>query len=105
MFSEYTHVPTRNGPVLTVSQIIKLVMSSAAEAEISGLFICAKAIVQLRHTIINMGWSQPKSPIQCDNSNAVGVANDTTIKRKTKSMNMQYHLLRCREAQLQFRFF
>ena len=48
MLSADTPVPTINGPVLTVAQIIKFVMSSAAEAEISSLFICAKAMVQIR---------------------------------------------------------
>ena len=41
MLSENTPVPSINGPVLTIAQIIKSVMSSAAEAELSGLFICA----------------------------------------------------------------
>ena len=91
MLSEDTPVPTRNGPIINVSQIIKFVMSYAAEAEIAGLFICAKAMVQLRQTLINMGWPQPKSNIQCDNSNVVGVAKDTINQHKTKTMNMQYH--------------
>ena len=105
VLSEDTPVPTRNVPFLTVAQIIKFIMSSAAEADISCLFVCAKAMFQLRQTLIDMGWPQPKSPIQCDNYTSVGVDNDTIIKRKTKTTNMQYHWLRCREAQLQFRFF
>jgi hypothetical protein len=32
-------VPTFNGPILTISQIIKFVASSAAEAELAGLYI------------------------------------------------------------------
>ena len=36
---------------------------------------------------------------------AVGVDNDTIIQQKTKTMKMQYHWLRCREAQGKFRFF
>ena len=39
MLSENTPVPSLNGPVLTIAQIIKNVMSSAAEAELSGLFV------------------------------------------------------------------
>ena len=39
MLSENTPVPSLNGPVLTIAQIIKNVMSSAAEAKLSGLFI------------------------------------------------------------------
>ena len=94
MLSEDTPVPTSNYPVLTVSKIINFVMSSAAGAKIAGLFICAKAMVTLRNTLIIMGWTQPKYPIQCDNSTAVGVSNNTIIKRKTKTMNMKYHWLR-----------
>ena len=79
MISEYTPVPTSNSPVLTVAQIIKFVMSSAAKEKIAGLFICAKAMVPLRNTLIKMGWPQPKATTQCDNSTAVGVSNNTTI--------------------------
>ena len=105
MLSEDTHVPTRNGHVLTAPQIIKFVMSSDAKAEISGLFVYAKAKVQIHYTLIEMGWPCLKYPIQCDNFATVGVNNDTNIQRKTKTINMQYHLLRYREAQGQFRFF
>jgi hypothetical protein len=105
MLSEDAPVPTYNGPVLTVAQIIKTVMSSAAEAELGGLYICAKEMVPLRQSLIEMGWPQPRSPIQCDNSTAIGVANQTIIPRKTKSMDMQFHWLRCRDSQGQFRYF
>ena len=54
-------------------------MSSAAEAELAGLFICAKEMVSLRKVLNEMGWPQPKSLIQCDNSTSVVVANQTII--------------------------
>ena len=47
---------------------IKFVMSSAAEAELAALFMTAKEMVPLRQTLIEMGWPQPKSPIQTDSS-------------------------------------
>ena len=37
--SENVHIPTFNGAVLNISQIIKFVMSSAVEAELVSLFI------------------------------------------------------------------
>ena len=52
MLSEDTLVPYINEPVLTIAQIIKNVTSSAAEAKLSGLFICAKAMVPLQNTLI-----------------------------------------------------
>ena len=76
MLSENTPGPSIPGPVLTISQIIKNVMSSAAEAELSGLFICAKSMVPLRNALMEMGWPQPPSPVQCDNSTAIGVTNN-----------------------------
>ena len=53
-----------NGSVLTIAQIIKSVMASAAEAEMAALYITAKNMIPLRNTLIEMGWPQPKSPIQ-----------------------------------------
>ena len=51
MLSENVPAPTYNGPVLTVAQIIKNVMSSTAEADLAGLFICAKSMVPLRQSL------------------------------------------------------
>jgi hypothetical protein len=74
-------------PILTLSQIIKFVASSAAEAELAGLYVCAKEMVPLRNSLEEMGWPQPKSPIQTDNTTALGVANKTIITKKMKSMD------------------
>ena len=103
--SEDDPIPRFNGPLLTIAQIIKFVMSSAAEAELAALFITAKELVPIRQTLVEMGWPQPKTPIQTDNSTAVGVVNKTIIQRKMKSMDMRFWWLRCREAQGQFRFY
>ena len=105
MLSEDVPVPSHNGPVVTIDQIIKNVMSPAAEAELAGLFTIAKKMILLRQSLTEMGWPQPKTPIQCDNAIAVSVANKTIIPRKTKSIDMNFHWLRCRESQRQFRFF
>ena len=80
-------------------------MSSAAEAEIGALFYTAQDGVILRNTLIEMGWPQPKTPVQTDNSTAAGVVNKTIQPKRTKSMDMRFHWLRCRGAQGQFRFY
>ena len=41
------HIPTNNQSVLNLSQIMKAVMSSAAEAELGALFISAKMAVSM----------------------------------------------------------
>ena len=97
--TENKPAPKLNGPVLAIAQIVKLVMLSAAEAELAALFITAKEMVPIRQTLIERGWLQPPSSVQTDNSTAVGVINKTIVPRRIKSMDMQFYWLRCREAQ------
>ena len=93
-----------NGAVLNVAQIIKAVMSSAAEAELGALFINAKHAVPMRHTLEEMGHPQGRTPIQTDNSTANGVVNGKIQPKATKAMDMRYYWLRDREAQNFFQF-
>ena len=101
--SENDPIPRWNGPLLTIAQIMKYVVSSAAEAEMTALFLTAKEMVPLRNTLTEMGWKQPPSPLQSDNSTAVGMTNSTLIPKKSRSWDLRLNWLRCREAQLQFR--
>ena len=57
------NIPTNNGAILNISQIIRAVMSSAAEAELGALFINAKTAVSMRHTLKELGHFQPRTPI------------------------------------------
>ena len=45
--SENDSIPRWNGPLLTIAQIMKYVVSSAAEAEMTALFLTAKEMVPL----------------------------------------------------------
>jgi hypothetical protein len=96
--SENDPFPRHNGPILSISQILKFVMSSATKAELGALYIAAKEMVPLRQTLNEMGWPQPRTPIQTDNSTAVGVTNHTIVPRKTKSTDLCLCWLQCREA-------
>ena len=93
-----------NGSILNVAQIIKAVMSSAAEAELGALFINAREAVHIRNILAELGHPQPPTPIQTDNSTAEGVVNNKVQPKRTKPMDMRFHWLRCRMAQKQFRF-
>ena len=79
--SENEPKPKLNGPILTIARIIKTVMASAAEAEMAELFITAKNMIPLRNTLIEMGWPQPQTPIQTNNSTAVGFTNKTIVNK------------------------
>jgi hypothetical protein len=80
--------PKHSGPVLSISQIIKFVMSSAPKAKLGALYITAKEMAPRCHTHIKMGWPQPCTPIQMDNATAFGITNLTIILQKTKSIEL-----------------
>jgi hypothetical protein len=94
-----------NGPVLSISQIMKFVMSSAAKARLGTIYTTTKEMVPLCQTLIKTGWPQPCTPIQMDNSTVVGITNLTIIPQNTKSMDLRLWRLRCRESQQQFRYY
>ena len=104
MSSDVTN-PHNNGAVLDIAQLIKTVMSSAAEAELGALYINAREAVPMRQLLTEMGHTQPSTPIQTDNSTACGVVNNNIQPRRTKSMDMRFHWLHDREAQSQFCFY
>jgi hypothetical protein len=92
-----------NGAMLTIAQIIDAVMSVAAEAELSALFINAKEAMHMRCVLQEMGHAQPRTPIQTDNSTAEGVINSRVQPKRTKLMDMRFKWLLDREQQGQFR--
>ena len=102
--SDDTPTPANNGAIQTTAQIIKAVMSSAAEAEIGALYINCREAVPARHTLEFLGHTQPPTPIQTDNTTALGVVNNNVMK-KLKAMDMKYHWLRDRITQQQFRHY
>ena len=80
-------------------------MSSEAESELGALFITAEEMIPSRQTLIKMGLPQPPSPIQTDNSTAVGVVNKNIVPRRINSMDMRFQWLRCRDSQGQLWFY
>lgn len=91
-----------NGAVLTLSKIIKHVMTSASEAEIAALFLNCKAAIPLRIALEEMGHPLPKIPAVTDNSSAEGLINKTMIPKRAKARDMRFNWLKCREAQKMF---
>ena len=87
-----------NGAILTLSKIIKHMMSSASEAETAGLFYNCRAAVPLRVTLREMGHPQPKTPVVTDNTTAQGLIQGTMIPNNAKAYDMRLKWLKCREA-------
>ena len=103
--SENVPLPPNNGAIHNVAEIIKAVMSSAAEAETGALYINARKAVEERNILQELGHKQPPTPIQTDNSTAEGIVNNRVQPKRTKAMDMRFHWLRDRANQKQFRFY
>ena len=97
--------PENNGAALNLAHLIKAVMSSAAKAKLGALYINAREAIPQRHVLEELGHKQPPTPMRMDNSTTLGVVNNNTQPRRTKAMDMRFHLLRCHESQQQFHFF
>ena len=97
--SNYDAIPSNNGAVLTVSQIIKAVMYSAAEAELGALFINCREAIPERHALEIMGHKQPPTPVHTNNTTALGVVNKNIASKRLKPMDMKLHWIRCCIAQ------
>jgi hypothetical protein len=93
--SKNDHYPNNNGAVLTIVQIIKAVMLSAAESKLGVLYINAQEVIPLRHLLIEMGHPHPPTPIQTDISTALCVVYKTIQPKRTKAMDMHFHWLYC----------
>jgi hypothetical protein len=77
----------------------------AAKSELAALFVTAREMIPHRQTLISMGWPQPKSPIQTDNSTATGSTNKTIVPCRARMMDMHFWWLLCRASQDQFHYY
>jgi hypothetical protein len=76
--------PRFNCAVLAIATIIKFVIALAAEAEFVALFMLPANRFPTGKPS-DLGWLQPQSPIQIDNSTTVEVTNKTIVPRKIQN--------------------
>jgi hypothetical protein len=79
-----------NGAFFTLCAILRFVVASAAEAELGALFLNCKEGMIFRMTLEELGHPQPRTPVHCDNATAVGIANNTVKRQRSRSMEMRY---------------
>jgi hypothetical protein len=79
-------------------------MSLAAEAEVGALYINCRVAIPACQTLEFMGHPQHPTPMQMDNTTALGVINNNVIK-KLKAMDMKYIWLHDRESLGQFQHY
>jgi hypothetical protein len=94
--------PKPNGPIYSLSKIIRNVMGSAAEAEIASSYTNGQEAIPIRTTLEEMGHPQPPTPMQVDNSTAEGFANETIKQKRSKAIDMRFYWIQDRTRQGQF---
>jgi hypothetical protein len=81
-----------NGAILTLSSIIKHVMSSASEAELAALYYGCKLAVPICTTLEDMGHPQTKrTMVITHNITAQGLTMGIMTPKASKSMDQCIH--------------
>jgi hypothetical protein len=91
-----------NGAILITSKVLKHVMSSAAEAEIGAVFMNTKEGAVLRTTLEELGHKQAPTPMETDNTTAIGYSNGTITQKRTKFTDMRFYWIKDRLKKGQF---
>ena len=91
-----------NGAILVECKGLKHVVSSAAEAEMSGIFHNAQTAVPIRRILEGLGHPQKATRIKTDNTTALGFIHKNIHGRKSKTWNMRMNWVKDRQQQKEF---
>ena len=83
--------PPNNEAVLTITKIIKAVMSSSAEAELRALLINCKESITALQALEEMGHTQQPTPMHTENTKAHGLVNNNLAIKRLKSIYTRLH--------------
>lgn len=91
------------GRILLVRGTLKIIVSSAAEAEVGGLYANAREGDTIRTMLKEMGWEQKNpTPITIDNLTAEGIANNAVKRFRSKTIDMHNYWVHNRVTQQLF---
>ena len=94
-----------NGPIAIECSLLKNIVSSAAEAELGGVFTNATRACGMRTALTEMGHPQPATPICTDNTTANDLVADRIKQRRSRAFDMRYFWIRDRVKQGQFHLY
>jgi hypothetical protein len=88
-----------NGAFHVSTTILQFVVASAAEVELGALYHNCQMGIIFWLTLSDMSHPQPQTPVHCDNANAVGIANNTIKRQRSRSMEMRFFWIGDKVAQ------
>jgi hypothetical protein len=93
-----------NGAFHTLCALLRFVVASAAEAELGAIFLNCQEGMNFKLTLEDLRHKQPKIPVHCDNATAVGIANNTIKRQRSREMEMRYFWTCEKDAQNVYSF-
>ena len=84
-------LPQLSNLIHVESKYLRYIVSSAAEAEVSGIFHNFQTAIPLQNTLILMVHPQPSTPVKTDNTTAKNFAYSNITVRKAKTWDMRYY--------------
>lgn len=84
-------LPKLNGIVHVLCKKLCNVVASTVEAEYGAMFLNGQQAVPMDTTLEEMNRPQPATPIQVDNSTAVGIDTQAIKQKQSKSMDKQFY--------------
>jgi len=91
-----------NAPIYVLAKVIKNVNASAAETEISAIYLNAREATLFRQALEDMGHPQGATPIKTNNTTARGILDETMKAKYLKGADMRINWMRDRCHQGQF---
>ena len=99
------HDNKSNGAIAIECSTLKNIVSSAAEAELGGVFTNTSRACAFRTALIEMGHPQPATPVVTDNTTADDLINDRIKQKRSRAFDMRYYWIKDRVKQGQFHIF
>ena len=84
------HLIKLNGNTAITCAILKLVAASAADVEFGVLFFNTQEVINIRLTLMDVGHSQPPTPIHIDNITFRGIVNDAIKRHHLRAIENRY---------------
>ena len=80
-------------------------MASAAEAEVTALYLNAQEALAIRQCLVELEHAQPPTPLKLDNVTACGILTGTIKQKQSRAIDMQFYWLKDHTTQGQFNIF
>ena len=88
-----------NGSIQVLCKLLKVVVSSATEAELAALYITCKQCIPLCQALIKLGHHQPPTLLITNNETTTNLCNNILKQKHSKSIDIRFYFMKDRVHQ------